>query len=150
MCFIFFFKQKTAYEMRISDWSSDVCSSDLERLDPSIIIVRSAGNQYRAFHNVCRHRGAPLILQEQGTAKRFTCPYHAWTYNGDGTLIAVPDEKDFKCLDRRNRGLLPVRCEVWHGWIFINLAENANHLQEFIDLTQDLMGEFAWQEIGRG
>src|SRR3546814_7573140 len=30
----FFFKQKTAYEMRISDWSSDVCSSDLPRLDP--------------------------------------------------------------------------------------------------------------------
>src|SRR3546814_8648151 len=33
-CFIFFFKQKTAYEMRISDWSSDVCSSDLQDDDP--------------------------------------------------------------------------------------------------------------------
>src|SRR3546814_772623 len=118
-----------------------------ERLDPSIIIVRSAGNQYRAFHYVCRHRGAPLILKEQGTAKRFTCPYHAWTYNGDGTLIAVPDEKDFKCLDRRNRGLLPVRCEVWHGWIFINLDENADTLQEFIDPIQDLMGEFPWEGV---
>src|SRR3546814_6402150 len=31
--FLFFFKQKTAYEMRISDWSSDVCSSDLEVID---------------------------------------------------------------------------------------------------------------------
>src|SRR3546814_20753687 len=41
-----------------------------ERLDPSLIIVRSPGNQYRAFHTVCRHRGAPLILQEPGTAKR--------------------------------------------------------------------------------
>src|SRR3546814_10682521 len=88
----------------ISEFDEIVSYRLFERLDPSIISVRSAGNQYRALHNVCRHRGAPLILQEQGTAKRFTCPYHAWTYNGDGTLIAVPDEKDFKCLDRRNRG----------------------------------------------
>src|SRR3546814_4724567 len=38
----FFFKQKTAYEMRISDWSSDVCSSDLqaETADPPVILAR--------------------------------------------------------------------------------------------------------------
>src|SRR3546814_10321289 len=59
----------------------------------------------------------------------------------------MPDEKDFKCLDRRNRGLLPVRCEVWHGWIFINLDENADTLQEFIDPIQDLMGEFPWEGV---
>src|SRR3546814_2241727 len=36
-CIFFFFKQKTAYEMRISDWSSDVCSSDLIILRPAVI-----------------------------------------------------------------------------------------------------------------
>src|SRR3546814_15753639 len=35
-CFVFFFKQNTAYEMRISDWSSDVCSSDLELATPPV------------------------------------------------------------------------------------------------------------------
>src|SRR3546814_3893665 len=40
MLFFFFFKQKTAYEMRISDWSSDVCSSDL-----SVVIPAQAGNR---------------------------------------------------------------------------------------------------------
>src|SRR3546814_1632715 len=42
----FFFKQKTAYEMRISDWSSDVCSSDLEMSDPLICIFLAASRIY--------------------------------------------------------------------------------------------------------
>src|SRR3546814_9908801 len=63
LCRVFFFKQKTAYEMRISDWSSDVCSSDLidlhylgalnsewcERGMRKMIAFRDAGNEHRYF-----------------------------------------------------------------------------------------------------
>src|SRR3546814_9916271 len=46
ICFFFFFKQKTAYEMRISDWSSDVCSSDLEMAEAE----QHAAEQNRLAH----------------------------------------------------------------------------------------------------
>src|SRR3546814_8635854 len=72
VCVFFFFKQKTAYEMRISDWSSDVCSSDLER-DPRIALsvesdeVGSTGLQeYLVLQGMARVEpgGAPELLQE--------------------------------------------------------------------------------------
>src|SRR3546814_19018789 len=53
VCF-FFFKQKTAYEMRISDWSSDVCSSDLWLLLPE----KSCGEAGRCFAPALFHEGA--------------------------------------------------------------------------------------------
>src|SRR3546814_3559277 len=60
--FIFFFKQKTAYEMRISDWSSDVCSSDLDD-DPPAALGRGQVNEIAdAAHIVDHDLGAPALL----------------------------------------------------------------------------------------
>src|SRR3546814_3939539 len=47
LLFVFFFKQTTAYEMRISDWSSDVCSSDLEAASVGREVQRAARRQQR-------------------------------------------------------------------------------------------------------
>src|SRR3546814_575802 len=67
--YVFFFKQKTAYEMRISDWSSDVCSSDLIMRQPSpplsvrVLVRRISGTAVLARHPMCR------TIQNQGDAK---------------------------------------------------------------------------------
>src|SRR3546814_4267051 len=53
---IFFFKQKTAYEMRISDWSSDVCSSDLLTLAPQRIVLGGGVMQYDVLYPRVRQR----------------------------------------------------------------------------------------------
>src|SRR3546814_8097490 len=61
--FFFFFKQKTAYEMRISDWSSDVCSSDLSRLFEGSARLDIAGDRLdpdRESHRTCRGPGAAI------------------------------------------------------------------------------------------
>src|SRR3546814_5947347 len=69
-CFFFFFKQKTAYEMRISDWSSDVCSSDLEPSSSRI----GAGTDLRPCTGNCRGRRdrpsvAPASRQGRGNRR---------------------------------------------------------------------------------
>src|SRR3546814_3539595 len=71
MCFFFFFKQKTAYEMRISDWSSDVCSSDLgrSRLDLGpLALVDRGGQRHRVDRGQCQHR-----LQQQKAIAQGPC-----------------------------------------------------------------------------
>ena len=58
-------------------------------LEESIIIIRGNDMEIRAFFNVCRHRGSHVCLEKTGNSKRFICPYHAWTYDIDGSLFAA-------------------------------------------------------------
>lgn len=103
-----------------------------EQLGQSVIISRAKDNKIRAFHNSCRHRGSALLLEQKGRAMRFVCPYHSWGYSLEGDLKSVPDQHDFSCLDKAKNGLIPVRCEVERGMIFINFDENAGPLADFM------------------
>jgi phenylpropionate dioxygenase-like ring-hydroxylating dioxygenase large terminal subunit len=103
-----------------------------DKLGLSIIVVRDLSDSVQAMHNVCRHRGTALIKEKCGKLSRIVCPYHSWSYAIDGTLTTVPGEKNFACLDKNARSLLPVRCEVWRGLIFINLNDRAAPLSEFL------------------
>jgi phenylpropionate dioxygenase-like ring-hydroxylating dioxygenase large terminal subunit len=86
----------------------------------SIIVVRQDDATINAFFNVCRHRGSVLCTESAGSAKRFSCPYHAWTYNLDGELIAAPlMPVDFS---KKENGLHGCHVRVFHGFIFINLS----------------------------
>jgi len=118
-----------------------------ERLGLSIIITRDKNDQIKAFHNVCRHRGAPLVLNDTGETKRFTCPYHSWSYNLEGKLVAVPEEFNFACLDRAERGLIPVRCEGWRGFIFINLDNDAGSLLDFLGPVPRETADFPMEKL---
>jgi phenylpropionate dioxygenase-like ring-hydroxylating dioxygenase large terminal subunit len=101
-------------------------TKEIKVLDTSIIVVRGKDDRVRAFHNICRHRGNKLVWQDfpgeevQGTARQFTCKYHAWRYGLDGACTFVQQESEFFDLDKKDYGLLPVHCEVWEGWIFVN------------------------------
>jgi len=93
-----------------------------EMMDESIIISRAADGQVHALANVCRHRGSRVCVAPRGNTKRFTCPYHAWAYNLDGSLFSARllDVEH----DKSKLGLKPVAVEVFHGLIFISLADN--------------------------
>src|SRR3546814_8192242 len=84
--------------MRISDWSSDVCSSDLEHIPEvgdyhvydlgtySFIITRVAADDIRAYYNACLHRGTKLRASgTEGNTEEFKCTFHGWTWNLDGS-----------------------------------------------------------------
>src|SRR5271168_3716231 len=78
----------------------------IEDLAPvPILVVRNASGELRAFVNICRHRGAKLVGGCGTGAKRFSCPYHAWSYDTDGRLVAIPDDYGFEGLDPAARDL---------------------------------------------
>lgn len=114
-----------------------------ERLGQSVIIARGNDGQVRAFHNVCTHRASSLVQEPHGSVRRFTCPYHAWTFSLDGRLVAVPDQaRNFACLDKADHGLVPVRCETMRGMIYLNLDGNALPLSEYFATTEQELGSF--------
>lgn len=75
-----------------------------------ILLVRRADFSLGAFLNVCRHRGARIAEGCGSRARSFSCPYHGWTYDLDGALIARPEDASFSAVDRMTHGLraLPV------------------------------------------
>ena len=86
-----------------------------------ILIVRGRDNEIRGFHNSCRHRGSVVCPLGNGSAARLTCPYHRWTYDLNGKLLAagrMPD--DFVKADH---GLRPIHLETVAGAMFICLSE---------------------------
>lgn len=91
-------------------------------LRESVVIVRGEDDQIRAFHNVCRHRGARLCTIGGQTQGRIRCPYHAWSYGLDGRLLGAPNMSDVANFDRADYPLLPVATALWEGFVFINLA----------------------------
>lgn len=97
----------------------------------SVIVARNDDMQVKAFHNVCRHRGARLISDERGFVGNLVCPYHQWTYNLDGALIHADSMgADF---DPSCHGLKPVHVRSVAGLIFICLA--AEPLADFDDFA---------------
>jgi carnitine monooxygenase subunit len=107
---------------------------DYQRLDflgESVIVVRGEDAVVRAFHNVCRHRAARLLLDMSGhCGKRITCGYHAWSYALDGRLVGVPNRSQFKNLDVARHGLAQLDLEIFMGFIFVRLAPGLPSVRE--------------------
>ena len=116
----------------VSELSEPGAYKLFERLGRSVIISRGKDEMIRAFHNSCRHRNSAIVLEAKGKTGRFVCPYHGWTYAHDGRLLAIPEERQFPCLDKDAKGLVPVRCETWRGLIFITFDPDAEALEDFL------------------
>lgn len=87
----------------------------------SVIVLRDDDERLRAFHNVCRHRGARLLPHERGSVGNLVCGYHKWTYAPDGTLLNAPSQPgDF---DRSCFGLKAVHVRSVGGLVFVCLAD---------------------------
>jgi len=94
----------------------------------------------RAFHNVCRHRGTRLCPEPCGQlSKSIQCPYHAWTYALDGTLIGSPSMEAVEDFRREDYPLLPVSFGLRDGGIFLNLDSDA---EPFGEAFAPLIGKF--------
>lgn len=88
-----------------------------------LVLVRAEGGHIHAFYNVCRHRGGPLAMEEQGHVKMLQCKYHGWTYCLDGSLRGVPRFNRTELFDKKDYGLVPVAVRCWQGLLFVNLDE---------------------------
>lgn len=90
-----------------------------------ILITRDETGSAHVFINACRHRGAALIEDGSGCQKRFTCPYHNWTYGSDGELKGMPFQQGFDGVNKSEHGLLELPCEEKYGFIWTMLNPDA-------------------------
>ncbi len=113
----------------------------LEMLGIPVVMIRGTDGRARAFLNACRHRGAPVCPPGRGQGKSFTCPYHAWSYDTRGRLIAVYGEETFGEIDRDSHSLLELPCAERVGLVWVALEGDAT-----FDID-DWLGDFA-EELG--
>ena len=106
-----------------------------------VVVVRDKAGTLRAFSNVCRHRAGP-IAQGAGCKNVLNCAYHGWTYTLDGRLIGTPEIDGVEFFDRSTMGMVPLRCETWQQFIFVNFAPGGPSLAEYLGNILQLSGEF--------
>lgn len=96
------------------DWRS------FDLLGERAVIIRGTDGVIRAFHNLCRHRGARVVDGASGQCKgAMVCPFHGWVYNLDGSLRGAARPETLGDMNRADFGLKPVEMEIWRGFIFL-------------------------------
>jgi phenylpropionate dioxygenase-like ring-hydroxylating dioxygenase large terminal subunit len=112
---------------RFSAWAGEI----------PVLVVR-AEEGVRAFLNVCRHRGS-LLVDGEGNGKSVQCPYHAWTYDLDGSLRAAPRSDREPDFETEGLSLVPLRTSAWGPFLFGNPDEEAPPLVETLGALADLV-----------
>lgn len=104
----------------------------------SIVVTRTETGAIKGFYNSCLHRGTKLCPSNtSGSKDDFTCIYHGWQWNLDGTLKNIPSAWDFSHVDPEKFRLPEVRVETWGGFVFINMDENAPPLMEYLGVLPE-------------
>ena len=120
-------------------------------LDDSILVVRAAENEIRAYHNVCAHRGRRLVDAPSGAknacgkavGRHFVCGYHGWRYNLKGENTHVLHQPDWKgALAADCIGLRRVDVDTWSGWIFINMDPDCEPLRDYLEPAASMLEPF--------
>lgn len=93
-----------------------------------LLVVRRDDGELAAYLNVCRHRGTRVEDLPCGSKKAFVCPYHAWSYGRDGSLLGIPHEDGFAGIARDERGLVPVGVGEAAGLVFVRPSRGTPHL----------------------
>jgi len=109
-----------------------------------VLVVRQKDHSIKAFVNACAHRFACLVPEEQGSAKRFTCRYHAWTYDCAGELLRAPHMEMKPGFDVTQHRLRALRADCWEGFIYVTLApQPRSQLAEVLEpLREQVVGRY--------
>lgn len=109
-----------------------------------VLLLRDKGGAARAFANVCAHRGAQ-VAAGCGRATRFTCPYHAWTYDSRGRLASLPGRQMFKGVELSELGLRPLPVSEQAGLIVVGLDASVA-VDGFLDDARDDLVSFGFDD----
>ncbi|MFK7730298.1 MAG: SRPBCC family protein [Pseudomonadales bacterium] len=109
----------------------------------SVIVVRSSEDSIQAFLNSCTHRGTRILAAEgSGYSAGFKCPFHGWSWKLDGQIDNIPGRWDFPHVCAENHNLQSVQCELWGGFVFINMDPDAPPFDEHIDCLKEHFSHF--------
>ena len=113
--------------------------------EDSIIITRDKEGDVHALMNICRHRGARVCEKTSGNQKTFVCPYHAWTYNLDGSLRSARHMNMLDGFDQNEFGLKKANIAIFHGLIFVNCDPGAG---DALSAFSKIEAQIAGYELG--
>lgn len=119
----------------------------LEVAGVPVLMVRDADGSVRAYVNSCSHRGAQIVTEPSGNRRRFSCPYHAWTYDHGGNLVAVYAEGDFGTIDKSCYGLTALPAGERAGMIWVTLDPHSPlDLDTFLCGYDGILGHFGFAD----
>jgi Rieske 2Fe-2S family protein len=136
----------------------------LDVLGESVLLVRNREGRLRAFYNVCRHRGSRLCRTPEETAalqvalpggitagRMIVCPYHQWSYDFNGALIAAPHLSGADGFKKQDYHLYPVDVDTWGGFVFLNLTPSeAGSLAAQLDGIPNRLQRYPLSELAIG
>lgn len=159
------FMQKEWDSMWTRVWHIGARESEMEEagdfvvhnfMQESVLIVRQEDASYKAFYNVCPHRGNRLVWGDTGGMQTFTCAYHGWEFDKQGTLITAPDSENFRNGSPCGKvKLVELKCELWGGFVWYTMDAEARPLLEYLDplpshfanRDMDKMKRVVWRKV---
>jgi choline monooxygenase len=120
-------------------------------LEIPLIILRDKKNKIRVFHNVCSHRGFKLLDESCSLKNVLRCPYHSWSYDFEGRLVATPhigglNVHESEKFDKSKSNLKEVRSKIWMDIIFVNINNNELEFNEYIKPLEERWSKFISKE----
>jgi len=112
-----------------------------------LLIVRNKKNKIKVFHNICSHRGSKLVTEARKNKNVIRCPYHSWSYNLDGDLIATPhiggmNKHKSPGFKKSNSNLKEIKSSLWLDLIMININNNEMSFEKYIKPLNDRWSKF--------
>jgi phenylpropionate dioxygenase-like ring-hydroxylating dioxygenase large terminal subunit len=139
---------------RVEDLAETGSYLTYDIMDDSVLIVRTAPDTIKAFHNVCTHRGRRLVdtpageRNAHGHKLNFVCGFHAWTFDIKGHCTYVPGREDWGGdLTDADTRLGPVLCDTWGGFVWISLDPDAEPLRDYLEPAATMLDPFRLQDM---
>lgn len=109
--------------------------------DEPLIVTRDSEGEVRVFSAVCQHRGM-VVCEDSGNCRRFTCPYHHWSYGLNGELLGAPAMEKAVDFDKAAHNLPPLNVELWQGFIFANMDHDADPIGPRLKKIDQILENF--------
>ena len=116
-----------------------------------LLLIRDKDMRIRVFHNVCSHRGFKLIDEECSLKNVIRCPYHSWSYDFKGNLVATPhigglNNHQSKQFDKNKSNLKEIKSRIWMDIIFVNINSNEVDFYDYIKPLEQRWSKFINKE----
>ncbi len=114
-------------------------------VNDSILLTRTESGEIKGYYNSCLHRGRAL-KRGSGNADNLRCPYHGWAWNLDGEFDGAPCQWDFPHIKDEDNKLPEVKIATWGGWVFINMDDNCESLEDYLDVLPEHMNQWRHEQ----
>jgi Rieske 2Fe-2S family protein len=137
------------YVGRSGDIARNRAFRTFELGDQKLLLVRGDDGVLRGFHNTCRHRGAALCRESEGSMRSgaIICPYHAWTYDLQGDLLRTSSKRHADGFDVADFPLYGIGVREWSGFIFVALADNPPPFETSFDLPLSRLDAWPLEDL---